>query len=67
MVEAVSPTRGDIHTVANALPDKSSVSIHLYGGNIGRMRRHRFDPATGAADLFVSGYSKAIIPNLWAS
>ena len=67
MVEAVSPTRGDIHTVANALPDKSSVSIHLYGGNIGRMRRHRFDPATGAADLFVSGYSKAITPNLWAS
>ena len=66
MVEAVSPNVGDIHTVANALPDRPSVSIHLYGGNIGTVHRHSFDPATGAATEFVSGYSASVLPNLWA-
>jgi len=67
MVEAVSPTLGDIHTVANGLADRPSISIHLYGGNIGTMRRHAFDPATGAAKEFVSGFSAAVVPNLWAT
>jgi predicted metal-dependent enzyme (double-stranded beta helix superfamily) len=66
MVQAVSPLLGDIHTVANALPDRPSISIHLYGGNIGTVRRHGFDPATGEASAFVSGYSGAVTPNLWA-
>ncbi len=66
MVEAVSPHIGDIHTVSNALADRPSVSIHLYGGNIGTVHRHSFDPATGAANEFVSGYSAAVLPNLWA-
>ncbi|MGE0416778.1 MAG: cysteine dioxygenase, partial [Acetobacteraceae bacterium] len=38
MVDAVSPSIGDIHTVANAIADRPSISIHLYGGNIGRIR-----------------------------
>jgi len=67
MVQAVSPHLGDIHTVANALPDRASISIHLYGGNIGTVRRHGFDPATGTASEFVSGYSAATLPNLWAA
>jgi predicted metal-dependent enzyme (double-stranded beta helix superfamily) len=67
MVEAVSPHLGDIHTVANALPDRPSISIHLYGGNIGTVRRHGFDPATGTASAFVSGYSAAVLPNLWSA
>jgi 3-mercaptopropionate dioxygenase len=67
MVEAVSPTLGDIHTVANALADRPSISIHLYGGNIGTVRRHGFDPITGTASAFVSGYSAAVLPNLWAA
>lgn len=67
MVQAVSPRLGDIHTVANALPDRPSISIHLYGGNIGTVRRHGFDPASGAASEFVSGYSGAAAPNLWAA
>jgi predicted metal-dependent enzyme (double-stranded beta helix superfamily) len=67
MVAAVSPKLGDIHTVANALPDRPSISIHLYGGNIGTVHRHRFDPATGAATEFVSGYSAAVPPNLWVA
>ena len=64
-VDAVSPTVGDIHTVANALADKPSVSIHVYGANIGAVRRHVFDGTTGAAKDFVSGYSIATVPNLW--
>lgn len=66
MVEAVSPRIGDIHTVANALADQPSISIHLYGGNIGTLNRHSFDPKTGGTAGFVSGYSASILPNLWA-
>jgi len=65
VVEAVSPTVGDIHAVANAVPDRPSISIHVYGGNIGAISRHVFDPATGEARSFVSGYSAATVPNLW--
>ncbi len=65
MIEAVSPTIGDWHVVANDLADRDSVSIHVYGGNIGAVRRHLFDPAAGAIREFVSGYSSAVPPNLW--
>jgi predicted metal-dependent enzyme (double-stranded beta helix superfamily) len=65
-VTAVSPAIGDIHTIANAYDDRVSVSIHVYGGNIGRLRRAVIDPATGAEKEFVSGYSNASVPNLWA-
>ena len=34
-IEAVSPRIGDVHKVWNALPDQVSISIHVYGGNIG--------------------------------
>jgi predicted metal-dependent enzyme (double-stranded beta helix superfamily) len=64
-VEAVSPTLGDIHRVSNAFDDRVSISIHLYGGNIGGIARHVFDPATGKAAPFVSGYSSVSVPNLW--
>ncbi len=64
-IEAVSPTLGDIHRVANAWPDRVSISIHLYGANIGAVAHHVFDPETGEAKPFVSGYSAAVVPNLW--
>ena len=64
-IEAVSPALGDIHRVANASADSASISIHLYGANIGAVARHVFDPVTGAAKPFVSGYSSAQVPNLW--
>lgn len=66
-VAAVSPSLGDIHRVRNAFDDRVSVSVHLYGGNIGRIRRHVFDPATGAPQEFVSGYANRFAPNLWAA
>lgn len=65
MIDAVSPRVGDIHKVSNALDDRASISIHVYGANIGAVRRHVYDPATGARRTFVSGYSAAEIPNLW--
>lgn len=58
-VEMVSPAIGDIHTVSNAYDDRVSISIHAYGANIGKVRRHVFDPQTGAAKDFVSGYANA--------
>ncbi len=61
----VSPSLGDIHQVRNALDDQVSISIHLYGGNIGRIARHVFAPDTGVSKAFVSGYSNLLVPNLW--
>lgn len=64
-VDKVSPRIGDIHVVANALADRPSISIHVYGANIGAVRRHVFDPATGAPRTFVSGYHNTVLPNFW--
>lgn len=64
-VAAVSPTIGDIHEVSNALADRPSISIHVYGANIGAVSRHVFDLETGEAKPFVSGYSNSVVPNLW--
>ncbi|MGA9665733.1 MAG: hypothetical protein WBQ69_04695 [Gallionella sp.] len=65
-VSAVSPTIGDVHEVANDLADRTSISIHVYGANIGRVQRHVFDPQTGAEKSFVSGYASSQVPNLWS-
>jgi predicted metal-dependent enzyme (double-stranded beta helix superfamily) len=67
MVGAVSPSIGDVHRVCNALDDRASISIHVYGGNIGRIPRHTFDPLTGEAKRFVSGYVNAVLPNIWSA
>lgn len=64
-VAAVSPDIGDIHAISNGLSDQSSISIHVYGGNIGRIRRSVFDAATGSEREFISGYSNEFVPNLW--
>ena len=64
-IDAVSPTVGDIHTVSNALADRASISIHVYGANIGAVRRHVYARETGEIKPFVSGYSNSLVPNLW--
>ncbi|QHJ00815.1 cysteine dioxygenase [Xylophilus rhododendri] len=63
-VEPVSPTVGDVHRVRNLFEDRVSVSIHVYGANIGAVRRHTY-PAEGGRKPFVSGYSNSLLPNLW--
>jgi len=64
-IDKVSPTVGDIHVVSNALTDRPSISIHAYGANIGAVSRHVFDPKTGQASPFVSGYHNTSLPNFW--
>lgn len=56
-VDRVSPTIGDWHAVSNALDDAPSISIHVYGANIGRVTRSIWDATTQAVKPFVSGYS----------
>lgn len=63
-VVAVSPQIGDVHKVSNADPHDASISIHVYGGNIGAIERHLF-LADGEQKRFVSGYSNTAIPNIW--
>jgi predicted metal-dependent enzyme (double-stranded beta helix superfamily) len=55
-IEAVSPTVGDWHRVSNALEDLASISIHVYGADIGTVRRHYLN-AEGQVAEFVSGYT----------
>lgn len=64
MVEAVSPGAGDIHKVCNAFPDQASVSIHVYGANIGAVRRSVY-AEDGNSKPFISGYSNSQLPNIW--
>ncbi|WP_322015431.1 cysteine dioxygenase [Paraburkholderia sp. J12] len=63
-VEAVSPSIGDIHRVRNAYDDRASISIHVYGANIGAVRRSTWQ-ADGRTKPFISGYSNEVLPNLW--
>jgi predicted metal-dependent enzyme (double-stranded beta helix superfamily) len=62
---ALSPDSRDIHTIRNAFDDRVSVSIHVYGANIGAVRRAVFAFPDGQEKLFVSGYSNTRVPNLW--
>jgi predicted metal-dependent enzyme (double-stranded beta helix superfamily) len=64
-VDTVSPSTHDIQVVENNMSDQTSISIHVYGGNIGRIHRSVFDPVTGAEKSFVSGYANTTVPNLW--
>lgn len=63
-VEAVSPRIGDVHRVSNALSDRPSISIHVYGANIGAVRRNVY-LEDGTRKPFISGYSNATLPNIW--
>jgi predicted metal-dependent enzyme (double-stranded beta helix superfamily) len=61
MVDCVSPTIGDIHRVANRYDDRVSISIHLYGADIGAVKRHVFNPQTGEVKSFTSGYAQPVL------
>ena len=64
-IDQFSPKLGDIHQVKNPLNGECSISIHVYGGNIGKIKRQVFDKETGETKEFLSGYSSTTIPNLW--
>ena len=63
-IELLSPAQGDIHRVSNGLADGPSISIHVYGGNIGAVARAIYD-LDGREKRFISGYANARLPNLW--
>lgn len=63
-IDAVSPAIGDWHRVTNT-SDDVSISIHVYGGNVGALHRSRLDEKSGTLTDFVSGYDNAATPNLW--
>jgi 3-mercaptopropionate dioxygenase len=54
-VEAVYPPDHDWHKVSNALDKGITVSIHVYGADIGEVQRNKLD-ASGTISNFVSGY-----------
>ncbi|WP_110650728.1 cysteine dioxygenase [Salinicola peritrichatus] len=64
-VETLLPERGDIHRVENAFRDRVSISVHVYGANIGKVERHVFETGSGSTKTFVSGFSASVTPNLW--
>ena len=67
MVEAVSPNvdgLDDVHRVHNVYADKVSISVHVYGANIGAVHRSVYLP-DGTRKAFISGYSNTTLPNIW--
>lgn len=64
-IDLLSPAHGDIHQVANAFDDRPSISIHVYGANIGDSHRNVYDPRTGKSKPFRSGYDNQVLPNIW--
>lgn len=63
-VESLSTSTNDIHQVHNAYTDQVSISIHVYGANIGAVSRAVYTP-DGTEKQFISGYSNTSLPNLW--
>ena len=62
-VEQLSPRDGDVHQVSN-VHHGVSISIHAYGADIGRVRRHAFGD-DGSIKTFISGYSQGAAPAGW--
>ena len=54
-VSHVYPPDRDIHRIMNRSASPT-ISIHVYGGDIGSQPRHRFELETGHVHPFVSGY-----------
>jgi predicted metal-dependent enzyme (double-stranded beta helix superfamily) len=51
--------RAGIHRIDNP-SNKPSLSIHMYGLDIGGKERHSYDPASGEISKFVSGYCNVL-------
>jgi predicted metal-dependent enzyme (double-stranded beta helix superfamily) len=51
-----------IHRIEN-VSDKPTLSIHVYGLDIGNTQRHAYNPVTGEIGTFLSGYD-SVLQNL---
>lgn len=58
------PHIDSVHQVSNAFSDRASISIHVYGTNIGAVRRAVFS-AEGEEKPFISGRSNSRSSNIW--
>jgi predicted metal-dependent enzyme (double-stranded beta helix superfamily) len=57
-VETFSPKSGEAVQLCNGLDDRDSISIHVYGGDIGKAARHAVGP-DGSISEFSHGYANA--------
>lgn len=64
-IDVASPTVGDIHVISNPQRAQVSVSVHVFGANIGALMRRSFSLANGEPHALVSGYANSVLPNLW--
>jgi predicted metal-dependent enzyme (double-stranded beta helix superfamily) len=48
-------TDDDVHSVT-AVGTEPTIGIHVYGGNIGTLRRRSYEPTTGDSQFFTSGW-----------
>lgn len=63
-IDYLSPSEGDLHQVNNASNTDTSISIHIYGANIGAVKRSVYKE-DDTRKLFISGYTNTTLPNLW--
>ncbi len=56
--------KAGIHRIDN-ISDKSSMSMHVYGIDIGNTERHTYDPVTREIGTFVSGYCNVLRDTDW--
>lgn len=54
-------TDDDVHSVV-AVGTEPTVGVHVYGGDIGTLRRRCYDPATGEVTWFASGWDAVPSP-----
>jgi len=66
-VFVASPSIGDVHKVSNALGDRTSVSVHVYGLNIAGAKRYVYDVQTGQRKKFTTSYSNPVIARITQS
>ncbi|MGD9941767.1 MAG: cysteine dioxygenase [Burkholderiaceae bacterium] len=59
-VRSTDPAGASFHQVECA-GQVESVSLHVYGDDIGRLKRRRWDPAAHALVTFSSGYSNDVL------
>jgi hypothetical protein len=43
------------------LSDEPTIGIHVYGGNIGTIRRPAYDPETGEKRWYASGWDEVTV------
>ena len=58
-VAHVYPPDRDVHRIYNRT-ETPTVSIHIYGGDIGTQQRHVFELPSGRIKPFVSGYDQPL-------